>query len=581
METAPNRTPVSPKRLAIILSASFVLLILCAGTLVVHTANSGGKIYPEISVLNVEIGGLTRSGAIEALTRQFGDSLDGKSITLKLMSRQVVVPVRSIDALADIPATVEAAYLTGRGGNPFQNTANYFRHKANPHEIPLNVSYNLSALFTLLDTIALPEEVEVEDSFFTVENGILTVDRGKSGLAVDRDAFKELFGSRLSSLNFTDMDVELSTVQPEPIDIDEMYAQITLPPLDAMYLPGDPEPTVLPGREQVITSKNSIAVILNEPKNRYEIPVNSVKPEKTREYLEERLFRDTLASTSTSFAGSSWERVSNVNLTVNRVNDTVLMPGETFSYDEAVGPRTPQNGYQLANVYINNKIEVDYGGGICQTSSTLYTATLYANMEIVERTSHSLPVAYLPGGQDATIAAGYIDFKFRNDTEFPVKILASTNGTRLTVSIMGTDDEKRTVKLYHDTYNYTTFKTVEEYDETVPVGTKRIKQSGAGGYTVSSVRKVFVDDKEVKSEVLPKSVYHPMDRIELINPGDKGKPFDSTTNQVVTDEDPTEPIDPAEPTTPVTSADPQPPQPPTEPDNPAEYEEIVLSIDDV
>ena len=572
MEIAPKQNPVIQKKVVIpILIALFLLLLLCLGAIIVHMTGNTGKIYANIYILDENVGGMSQNEAISLLTERYGTVLRDKSVTLRMGNKSVPVAALDIEATVDIPATVDLAYQTGREGSGLQNTITYFRHKTTSHNQNLSVSYNPSVLLSLLDQIAADSEVAVSESFYSVTGGVLTIDRGKSGLAVDRDAFREMFTGRLSSLDFSDITIELKTVEPSPIDFDEMYAQITLHPEDAYYATGDPDPIVIGGREQVLTGKHELESQISGSRNHYEIPVSTIKPDKTGEYLTSCLFRDELSKATTSFAGSSWDRSSNVNLTATRINNTVLMPGETFSYDEAVGPRTPQNGYRLANVYINNKVEVDYGGGICQTSSTLYTAVLYANLEIVERVSHSLPVAYLPGGQDATIASGSIDFKFRNDTEFPVKILANTNGALLTVSILGTNEKNQTVKLFHSTYNYTTGRTVEEYDASIPVGTKRIKQSGGGGYSVASTRKVYIDGNEVKSETLPKSVYHPMDRIELINPADKGKPLDPGTNNPAGGDDTppgTDPTPSIDPPTPV-AADPTPDNPP------------ALSIDDV
>ena len=196
------------------------------------------------------------------------------------------------------------------------------------------------------------------------------------------------------------------------------------------------------------------------------------------------------------------------------------MPGEVFSYDNTIGSRTTANGFKMAGVYINNKQELGIGGGICQVSSTLYAATLYANFEIVERVSHSLPVSYMPDGMDATISEGYIDFRFKNTSEYPVRIVATaTNGT-MKVSILGVKDKDIEVEIISSRTGVLPSKTVRTADETIPQGYKKVTTKGTDGYTVSSVRVVRKNGKEIDREVLTRSRYNATDREELVNPAD-------------------------------------------------------------
>lgn len=200
------------------------------------------------------------------------------------------------------------------------------------------------------------------------------------------------------------------------------------------------------------------------------------------------------------------------------------MPGDVFSYDKTIGRRTLANGYREAGVYIGNKVESGVGGGICQTSSTLYSAALYANLEIVSRTSHSLPVSYVPAGQDATIAEGAIDLKIKNNTEYPIKIVAAVSGRTVTCKFLGVKVPNQTVELVHTrTANYSP-KTERTVNPSIPQGYKKVINRGAPGYAVSSKRIVKVGGEVVKTENLTRSVYNAASIEEEVNPADKDTP---------------------------------------------------------
>lgn len=228
------------------------------------------------------------------------------------------------------------------------------------------------------------------------------------------------------------------------------------------------------------------------------------------------------------------------------------MPGETFSYDKTIGSRTAANGYKTATVYVGNTLDEGIGGGICQTSSTLYSAVLYANLEIVSRTSHSLPVSYMPAGQDATIAEGYIDFKFKNNTDYPVKIVCTTSYGSVTCSIMGVKPAGQSVSVVNTKTSTIEPKTTRTLKEEIPVGYKKVAQKGDLGYTVSSQRIVSVNGVEKKRENLTKSVYKALDNIIEVNPLDKNTPTEELkdySEYKVEPEEPTKPTDAPQPPT--------------------------------
>ncbi len=121
-------------------------------------------------------------------------------------------------------------------------------------------------------------------------------------------------------------------------------------------------------------------------------------------------------------------RRTNIRLAAAAVDGTILMPGETFSYNKIVGERTAAKGYKPATVYGAAWTKQELGGGICQLASALYYCTLYSNLEVVYRTNHRFAVTYVPHGLDATVAWGSIDYKFKNSTDYPIRISALHRG---------------------------------------------------------------------------------------------------------------------------------------------------------
>ena len=170
------------------------------------------------------------------------------------------------------------------------------------------------------------------------------------------------------------------------------------------------------------------------------VPLLLTEPELTTAKLEANLFKDVLGSGSTTCAGPS-NRWYNIDLAAKRLNGTILLPGETFSYNDTVGPYTLASGYKAAGTYQNGQSVDATAGGICQLSSNLYWVTLKANLEIVERHKHQFNGGYMPViGTDATVWSDQLDFRFQNNTDYPIKIESYLDKNhKLHVTIYGTD----------------------------------------------------------------------------------------------------------------------------------------------
>ena len=190
------------------------------------------------------------------------------------------------------------------------------------------------------------------------------------------------------------------------------------------------------------------------------------------------------------------------------------MPGETFSYNQTVGERTIAEGYKEAGAYAGGRVVQDVGGGICQTSSTLYNAALLANLEIVDRSNHQFLTSYVPAGRDATVSWGGIDFKFKNNRTYPIKIEASAKNGVCTMSIVGIKEEKEyEVVIQPVVLSYIPYTTKYENDSTLEEGKEVVEQAGYTGCTSETYRILKLNGNVVSKTLLSKDAYDPMTKI--------------------------------------------------------------------
>ena len=166
-------------------------------------------------------------------------------------------------------------------------------------------------------------------------------------------------------------------------------------------------------------------------------PRNTAQPETDLAAMGMNPNTEQLGTFSTSFKpGDDEGRDVNIKLASDSINQSVVQPGEEFSFNKAVGPTTEKNGYQLSMIYVSGKKDEGYGGGVCQVSSTLYNAAANAGMTITERHDHSLPVTYVEAGKEAATSYGVKDFKFVNELSYPVVIHSHVADGKINVSIL-------------------------------------------------------------------------------------------------------------------------------------------------
>jgi len=246
-----------------------------------------------------------------------------------------------------------------------------------------------------------------------------------------------------------------------------------------------------------------------------ELPVEVINAEITREDLSN--ITDKLGEYATSFNSANESRTYNIKLATKSVTDVLVRPGETFSLNKTIGPRLAKYGYRTAKVIINNEYVDGIGGGVCQVSSTLYNAALLANLKIVERKNHSLPSSYIAMGRDATISGDYIDFKFMNNTPYPIYIYGEVKGNQVRFSIYGKNENKgRQIKIKTEILKKIEPKIKIIEDSSLPVGTRIVEKKAIPGYVVRSYRVIVENGKEVLVEPLYTDTYRASDGVTRV-----------------------------------------------------------------
>jgi vancomycin resistance protein YoaR len=242
---------------------------------------------------------------------------------------------------------------------------------------------------------------------------------------------------------------------------------------------------IMPAESGYGVDEEKLLKMLAEGREGYiELPMKVLLPRVREEDLEGM---ELLSEFSTSLGRSSWGRRENIKKAVSAIDGTLISPGESFSFNEIVGPRVSERGYKIAPVMIRGELVPGVGGGVCQVSTTLYNAVLLAGLKVVRRGHHARPVKYVSPGRDATVVYGYIDLVFRNDKDSPVYIQGEVRGGRMIFRIFGKRDFSE-VKIFSDVQR--------KPDRTIIAKTYRVIDMG----------------NEKRTELISTDIYRPLPR---------------------------------------------------------------------
>lgn len=421
-----------------------------------------GQIVSDVSVGGVEIGGLTKGEAKKALQAAFGEQFSQKTMEINFSEAGTVLeklniryPANSLlispeesHAKLDAAAAVKAAYALGRTDLDGSRSMSLLPY----------LGLDEAAIRSVADSYAQQLAQLYQDSSYTIQGTApdvtnydestpcqtVTLFRGYPGIEIDADA---LYNEILEGYNTGSFAVSyqgtVSAKKPVSPDLDGLWEQTRLAPKD---------PSVDLTSYQVIPGVHGYEFDLAEARQQFQnlaygestlISLHYTDPEIAD---EDAYFQDVLGHCETPH-GDNENRNGNLRKACGMLDGLVLQPGQELSYNEALGPRTKELGWLPAPAYSGTKLVDSPGGGICQVSSTLYLASVYSELTIVERRNHGYPVSYIPLGMDATVSWGFADLKIRNDSPMPVKIQAEESDGYVRISILGTETRDYNVEM--------------------------------------------------------------------------------------------------------------------------------------
>ena len=504
------------KRKRIIISVicavvALVLIILFSTVFALFNINNT-KIISKVYVGSLNLSGLTQEEATQKLTEELEQKVS-KNVNLKTEDFEYQIQLSQVEVNYNINKAIQDAYNIGRDGNIFVNNFNILKSMFKGNNINLEYTYNEELLNDIVEEVALKIPNAVKEPNYSIEDDTLIITKGKKGNTINKDKLKndiihDLEGTTLDE----NIDLEVVLTEPEAIDIEKIHDEVYTEPKDAYYTKDPFE--IFPHVNGVDFDVDKAKELLKKDKEEYEIKLIITEPDVTTNEIGTEAFPDLLSSFSTRYDASNTPRTTNLKLVMEKLDGVVVSPGETFSYNQTVGKRTAEAGYKEAGGYAAGGVVQTLAGGICQISSTLYDAVVYANLDIVERHNHMFLAGYVGAGKDATVVYGSLDFKFKNTRKYPIMIKTTIGGGIAKIDIYGVkEDVEYDVDIVTTILNYTPFDVVYKNDSSLSPGKEVVEQNGMNGCKSITYKVLKLNGAEVSREVLSSDTYDPMDKI--------------------------------------------------------------------
>lgn len=509
------------KKVVVFVLCVLVCIVVCVSTLFAAINIKNTNIYNNVFISNIDVSGKSKEEA-KKLIQEETMKYEDKKITLKLNESEYDIFLNELGfKVTNESEAIDEAYKYGRSETFIKN--NYvilfsnFRNK----EIELSYALDETAFNELVSKIANVNATVVSDDTYEMSGDSIVITKGQDGLKIDSEALeKSIIVAAISDA--TSVDIPIVDASSMKLDLDKIYDEICVLPQNASFTSGE--------KFEVIVDKTGVDFDIKAAKAEYanlkagetmEIDLRVVEPKIKVADLNKELFKDVLATYSTTYDATETNRVKNLQTASERCNGTIVYPGEEFSFHKTIGTRTIANGYASAHSFAGGKVVNTVGGGICQVSSTLYNIVLKTDLEVTERKAHGMYVKYAEPSVDATIAEGSIDFKFKNNRNYPIMIESELKDGTLTMSILGIKEETdKVIEIESVVLETLSYSTVRENDSTMLKGTTKVVQEPVDGYISEAYKVVKDTDGNVISRTLiSKDKYIPTN--EIIKVGTK------------------------------------------------------------
>lgn len=434
------------KKMRKIISLAAILCVLGAVTAVTVNAKAEetDKIAEGVYIGSVNVGGMTAEEAAGAISAYVAEAREAV-LTLAADDRKVTATAAEFGISYTDENLVQQAMDVCKSGSLIKRYKDKKDLEQGPKVIPFSMSVDTDVVSALLEAHVEELNIEAVDSSLTRENGEFSIVEGNTGVVVN---------------------------VPESVTAIETFLN-----------------------ESWDGSEAEIALVaeIEEPRGTVE-ELSKVK--------------DLLGGYSTNYSDSAWGRCTNISVATGKINGTVLYPGDEFSVGQAMAPLDKSGGYELAGAYENGQTVQSYGGGVCQVSSTLFNAVILAELEVTERSNHSMIVSYVQPSMDAAIAGDYKDLKFKNNLDAPIYIEGYTVGKNVYFNIYGQETRAANREVKYISEVIAREDPVTQFVGTGdPVGYVSQVQSKHVGYVARLWKVVTEDGVEVSREIYNKSTY--------------------------------------------------------------------------
>ena len=504
------------KIIPLIIVVIIIVLAMIISTIFALININNTKIMNGVYIEGIDVSNLT----VEDATKKVNDNLYkiiNCDLNLNYKEDVNIVKVNQLKTEFDVENAIIEAYNIGRNKNIIIN--NYEIIGANLFKKTIDLRYTIDEEETnkiLEDIESKLEGVVIQNSYYIVGEELI-ITRGKEGIKIVKDKtindIKQNIDDRLYGIEKSDIIFEIVQVKPDKLDLEKIRSEIFKEPKDAYYTenPFKIYPEV-DGVDFNITIEEANNII-KEEKEEYRIPLKITKPKVTINQISASVFPSTISTFTTKYDASAKGRSKNISMAAETINGKVLLPGESFSFNGIVGNTTKEKGYQLATSYISGKMVQDYGGGICQVSTTLYNAVLRANLEVLSRRNHGYIVSYVDIGTDATIAYPTTDFQFKNNRNYAVKIVASAKNGILKIDILGVKEEvEYEVLIESEITQVIPYSTKTTQNSSLPEGTQNVLVKGVNGYKSATYKILKQNGATISRTLISEDTYKPMAR---------------------------------------------------------------------
>ena len=523
-----EKKPEQKKKIAAI-AAGAVAGVLVLGYVGLCAVAARDVLLPNSTALGVDLSGMSRTQAEQALTERLQELSQTKNIEFYEPASETRVGLNAAGLVEGGALALEEGE-TGR--NFFTGGARYLHSLFSETELPGEITFTTEGerqIESALAKIAKAAGADSNSTTYELTDTALLFQKGITGTAVDVEDAKDKVRQALTQAGQDTVEVALIQAPPAEPNFTLIHDEVYVQAADA-YLDPDSKEIVeaVVGKDFDVEAARA-ALERTEDGGLCRIELILTEPAVTTEKLTADLFRDVLGEAVTKVTGTS-VRIKNVGVAASFVNGKILFPGEEFSFNQVCSPYSMSNGYGKATAYVNGLSKDTVAGGICQASSTLYWAMLKANLETVERWAHRYEPSYIKGGLDATVYGGYgesgsLDFRFINNTDHPIKLEGYVDSKNyLHMTIYGTNTSGIHGEPYSTNRVVTQYaQTVYEADSSIPAGTTR-KDSERTAYNAVNIDtyQQLVDDSGnvVSTQYLYRSSYKVRNAVILYNPGD-------------------------------------------------------------